>query len=53
MGKLFAFIVSTVGGYAGWALGATVGLTTAVMVSVVGTGIGLYYGRKIAQNYTA
>ncbi|HEX9608345.1 MAG TPA: hypothetical protein VF962_14050 [Gemmatimonadaceae bacterium] len=51
MGKLFAFVGSTIGGYAGWALGATVGLTTAVMVSMVGTGIGIYYGRRIAKAY--
>ena len=53
MGKLFAFIGSTAGGYAGWALGAPVGFTTAFMLSMVGTGIGMYYGRKIAQNYTS
>ena len=52
MGKLFAFIGSTAGGYIGWALGATVGMTTAFIVSMVGTGIGMYYGRKIAQTYT-
>jgi hypothetical protein len=52
MGKLFAFVGSTIGGYAGWALGAPVGFTTAFMVSMVGTGIGLYYGRKIARNFT-
>jgi hypothetical protein len=51
MEKLFAFVGSTIGGYAGWALGATVGLTTAVMVSMVGTGIGIYYGRRIAKIY--
>jgi hypothetical protein len=51
MRKLFAFIGSTIGGYAGWALGATVGLTTAFMVSMVGTGLGIYYGRLIAKNY--
>ena len=36
------------GSYAGWYLGARVGFTTAFMVSMVGLGIGLYYGRKIA-----
>ena len=51
MGRLFAFVGSTIGGYAGWALGAPVGLTTAVMVSMVGTGIGIYYGRRIAKIY--
>ena len=53
MGKLFSFIGATVGGYAGWALGAPVGITTAFIVSMVGTGIGMYYGRKIAQHYSA
>ena len=51
MGKVFAFIGATIGGYAGWALGAMVGFTTAFMVSVVGTGIGVYYGRRIARDY--
>ena len=51
MGKLFSFIGATIGGYAGWALGATVGLTTAFIFSMVGTGIGIYYGRRIASNY--
>jgi hypothetical protein len=51
MGKLFSFIGATIGSYAGWALGATVGLTTAFMVSMVGTGIGIYFGRRLAKNY--
>jgi len=53
MGKLFSFIGATAGGYAGWALGATVGMTTAFIISMVGTGIGMYYGRKVAQYYSA
>ena len=51
MGKLFGFIGATVGSYAGWFLGARVGITTALMLSFVGTGVGIYYGRKIANNY--
>lgn len=51
MGRLFAFIGATIGGYAGWAIGAQVGLATAVTVSIVGTGLGIYYGRRIAQHY--
>ncbi|MDT5052120.1 MAG: hypothetical protein QOF66_486 [Mycobacterium sp.] len=51
MGKLFSFIGATIGSYAGWALGATVGLTTAFMVSMVGTGFGIYFGRRLAKNY--
>jgi len=53
MGKLFSFIGATVGSYAGWFLGAKVGFTTAFMLSMVGTGIGIYYGRMIARNYSA
>ena len=51
MRKLFSFVGGTIGSYAGWALGASVGFTTAFMVSMVGTGIGMYYGHRIAKNY--
>jgi dipeptide/tripeptide permease len=51
MGKLGAFVGSTIGSYAGWYLGARIGFTTAFIVSMVGMGIGLYYGRKIALSY--
>lgn len=51
MGKVFSFIGATIGGYAGWAIGAPVGFTTAFMISMVGTGIGIYYGRRVAQYY--
>ena len=51
MGKLLAFVGATIGGYAGWALGARVGVMSAFMVSMVGTGIGMYYGRKIGREY--
>ena len=51
MGKLFSFIGATIGSYAGWALGATGGFTTAFIISMVGTGIGIYFGRRLAKNY--
>lgn len=51
MTKLFVFIGATIGSYAGWALGAKVGIFTAFAVSMVGTGFGMYYGRKAAQNW--
>ena len=53
MSKLFSFLGATIGGYAGWFLGARIGITTAFMLSMVGTGIGIYYGRRIARNYGA
>jgi hypothetical protein len=51
MGKLFAFIGATIGSYAGWILGARIGFTTAFILSMIGTGLGIYYGRRIAQHY--
>ncbi|HEY3133913.1 MAG TPA: hypothetical protein VGJ47_04720 [Gemmatimonadaceae bacterium] len=51
MSKLFSFLGATIGGYAGWFLGAKIGFTTAFMLSMVGTGVGIYYGRLIARNY--
>ena len=50
MTKVLAITGATVGGYAGWALGALVGPFTAFMVSMIGTGFGMYWGRRIAQN---
>jgi len=49
--KLYSFIGGTIGSYAGWALGAPVGLTTAFMISMVGTGFGIYAGRRLARYY--
>jgi hypothetical protein len=43
------FLGATVGGYAGWALGARFGTMTAFVVSMVGTGAGIYAGRRAAQ----
>jgi hypothetical protein len=51
MGKLFSFIGATIGSYAGWALGEKFGFTTAFMLSMVGTGVGIYFGQRVAKNY--
>ena len=51
MSKILGFVGATIGSYAGWALGAHVGLTTAFMLSMVGTGAGVYAGRRVAQRY--
>jgi hypothetical protein len=51
MRKLFTFLGATVGSYAGWALGAPVGTMTAFMLSMVGTGLGIYAGLRVAQHY--
>ena len=51
MSKLFAFIGATIGGWLGWWAGAQIGIMTAFILSMVGTGFGIYYGRRIANNY--
>jgi len=51
MSKLASFIGMTVGGAIGWYAGSLVGFMTAFMLSCVGTGVGLYVGRRAAQQY--
>lgn len=46
--KLFAWIGAALGGALGWWAGAHVGVMTAFLLSVVGTGVGVYAGRRIA-----
>jgi hypothetical protein len=53
MNKFYSFLGATILGYVGWYIGAKVGMTTAFILSMVGTGVGIYYGRKIAQYYGA
>jgi hypothetical protein len=47
MNKMIGFVAATVGSYAGWALGARYGIMTAFMLSMVGTGLGFYVGRRL------
>ena len=49
MSKLLGFIGATVGGAIGWWLGAHVGIMTAFIISMVGTGAGIYGGRQVAE----
>ena len=49
MSKVLTFIGASVGGAIGWWLGEHVGIMTAFIVSTVGTGIGVYAGRRIAE----
>jgi hypothetical protein len=51
MSKLAGFIGATVFGYAGWYLGALVGQTTGFILSIVGTGIGIYVAKRWAAQY--
>jgi hypothetical protein len=51
MTRLYTLIGTTIGSYAGWYLGSGLGLISAFMLGMVGTGIGFYFGRKVAQHY--
>jgi hypothetical protein len=51
MVKLSGFLGATLASYAGWYLGAPVGMFTAFLLSIVGGGVGLYYGRKFGKRY--
>lgn len=48
---MLAFIGATFGGAVGWWAGNYVGFMTAFIVSMVGTGIGIYAGRRLAHHY--
>jgi hypothetical protein len=49
--KLFKFIGATIVSGIGWWLGAMVGIMTAVILSAIGTGFGIYWGGKVADHY--
>lgn len=51
MGKLLAFIGASIGGAAGWWVGARVGMMTAFVLSVVAAAAGVYVGRRIAASF--
>jgi hypothetical protein len=49
MQKLLTFIGITIGGYVGWFVGERVGIFTAFVLSIVGTGAGIYAARRVSQ----
>ena len=51
MRGLYTLIGTTVGSYAGWYLGSPAGLMVAFVLGMVGTGVGFYFGRKVARHY--
>ncbi len=51
MKRLIDLVGATIGGYAGWYLGALVGTMTAFLVSMVTTGLGIYVARRLAAEY--
>lgn len=51
MEKVLIVFGLTVGGWLGWAAGARWGLFAAFVLSIVGTALGLFLGRKIARDH--
>ena len=51
MNKVLGFIGATVGGGIGWWAGEGVGFMTAFMLSMVGTGVGIYLAQRVARHY--
>lgn len=51
MKRLAAFLGMSIGGWIGWMIGALVSIFTAFILSVVGTGVGLYVAKRFASQY--
>jgi hypothetical protein len=49
MKRFLDLMVMSLGGWIGWWLGAFVSIFTAFVVSMIGTGAGLYAARKISK----
>ena len=52
MRKMFGLLGATVGGWVGWVVGAPMGTIAAFMLSMVGTGVGMYAGIRLAMHYS-
>jgi hypothetical protein len=51
MGKIVKLVASTLGSYAGWRLGAHLGLMTAFFFSLIGTALGVYWAQRWVSEY--
>jgi hypothetical protein len=51
MRAIFATLGTFLLGSIGWAVGQFVGLGTAVVLSAIGSGFGLYWGRKLFDQW--
>jgi hypothetical protein len=50
MTKLIVWVGATIGSGIGWWLGHPFGMMSAFMLSIVGTGVGIYAARRVAAN---
>jgi hypothetical protein len=51
MRGIFATVGTFLVGSIGWAIGQRVGIGTALVLSSIGSGVGLYYGRKLFDQW--
>jgi hypothetical protein len=49
--KILGLFGLTAGGWIGWTIGMWLSFGAAIFLSALGTGIGLYIGRRIAREY--
>jgi len=49
--RLFGFVGAALGGQLGWWLGSQVDFMTGFLLSTVGTGVGLYIGRRLLEAF--
>mgnify|MGYP003394938341 CR=1 FL=1 len=51
MKGLLAFLGMSIGGWSGWVVGARLSTFMAFTLSMVGTGAGIYYAKRIVDRY--
>jgi len=51
MKAIVIICISSITGWVGWWLGYHFGLFTALVLSMIGSGAGIYYGRRFNQMY--
>jgi hypothetical protein len=49
--KLLVLVATSVGGAVGWAVGSPVGPMTAFLLSVVGSGVGLWAATRFGREF--
>ncbi len=51
MTRFLGLLAAAVASAIGWWLGAKIGFMTAFLLSTLGTGLGLYYGMRVAREW--
>jgi uncharacterized protein YcfJ len=51
MSKWLALIGATIGGAVGWWMGSPFGFLGSLIIGMLGTAAGTYFGRRIARDY--